>query len=339
LLLFFSPLRGRALARQWASIRQQGAEERPPRLLHCRPMSVFTAITESDLIALLGEAGLRLLAFRPASSGIENSNYLIDACNAAGRRQDLVLTLFEQLPAKALPWYAQVLEQVAASGLPVPCPISLPRGTLFQLAGKPAMLVPRLPGQHIDQPQAGHCRQIGAALARLHQVEISSPTPLPDERTQLVALLGQLKEGADKTLARHQLDRWLASSGPRRLVHADLFRDNALFDGERLSGLLDFYHACHDRPIYDLAVAINDWCVDSNGQPDQTLQDALLAGYGSEQLLSMEELSSLPLALTIAAMRFWLSRLAGQHQQALEGQGSKDPAPFYRLWQLRSQAL
>jgi homoserine kinase type II len=302
-------------------------------------MSVFTAVSETDLTNLLAEAGLRLLAFRPASSGIENSNYLIDACNSSGARSDVVLTLFEQMPAAVLPWYADLLAAVAAAGLPVPCPITHPRGTVFNLAGKPAMLVPRLPGRHIDQPGTDHCRQIGAALARLHRVRISHPAPQPDERQVLVGMLAALPDGADKSLAQAQLQQWLSLAGEPVLIHADLFRDNALFDQGQLSGLLDFYHACHDLAVYDLAVAINDWCLDNAGQPLAALQHALLEGYESGRSLSAKDKSNLPLALTIAAMRFWLSRLGGQHQQALEGEGSKDPAPFHRLWQLRSQAL
>lgn len=302
-------------------------------------MSVFTAVSETELSRLLAEAGLRLLGFRPASSGIENSNYLIDACDLGGARSDVVLTLFEQMPAAVLPWYADLLSAVAAAGLPVPCPITHPRGTLFNLAGKPAMLVPRLPGRHIDQPEVGHCRQIGAALARLHQISVDRPTPQADEREQLSGMLENLPDSHDRSIARAQLLPWLSLAGERVLVHADLFRDNALFDRDRLSGLLDFYHACHDLAVYDLAVAINDWCLDSAGQPLKALQDALLEGYESKRSLSSWDKSCLPLALAIAAMRFWLSRLGGQQQQALEGQGSKDPAPFHRLWQLRSQAL
>jgi homoserine kinase type II len=256
-------------------------------------MSVFTAVSGTDLTRLLAEAGLRLLDFRPASSGIENSNYLIDACGADGERSDVVLTLFEQMPAGVLPWYADLLAAVAKAGLPVPCPIAHPRGTLFSLAGKPAMLVPRLPGQHIDQPDADHCRQIGAALARLHQVSVASPAPQADERQLLASMLAHLPDSADKTRAEVQLRTWLGLA----------------------------------------------WCLDGTGQPLATLQEALLTGYGSERSLSTQERSYLPLALAIAAMRFWLSRLGGQSQQALEGQGSKDPAPFHRLWQLRSQAL
>ena len=302
-------------------------------------MSVFTAVSGTDLTRLLAEAGLRLLDFRPASNGIENSNYLIDACAPDGQRSDVVLTLFEQMPAAVLPWYADLLTAVAAAGLPVPCPTAHPRGTLFRLAGKPAMLVPRLPGQHIGQPSADHCRQIGAALARLHQVSVASPAPQADERQQLVRMLAELPDSADKRRADSQLQQWLSLAGKPVLVHADLFRDNALFDQGQLSGLLDFYHACHDLAVYDLAVAINDWCLDSAGQPLAALEETLLAGYESERSLSPQERSYLPLALAIAAMRFWLSRLGGQSQQALEGQGSKDPAPFHRLWQLRSQAL
>lgn len=301
-------------------------------------MSVFTLVRENELSDLLKEAGLQLLAFRPASAGIENSNYLIDANDQRGQRADVVLTLFERLPATALPWYAEVLSQAAATGLPVPCPLAHPRGTIFSLAGKPAMLVPRLPGRHLDQPEPQHCWQIGAALARLHDIPVSSPAPLADERSRLIGRLDELEDGEERTTARQHIDQWLQSGGPRVLVHADLFRDNALFDGDRLSGLLDFYNACHDHPIYDLAVAINDWCVDDWGEPQAAHQKALLEGYESMRSLTPEDMLFLPQALTIAALRFWLSRLAGRHQSAIEGQGSKDPEEFARLYRLRAKA-
>ncbi|MCC1496063.1 homoserine kinase [Alcanivorax sp. 1008] len=302
-------------------------------------MSVFTPITETELSELLEEAGLQLLAFRPASAGIENSNYLIDANDNTGMRADVVLTLFERLPATALPWYAEVLARAAAVGLPVPCPLAHPRGTIFSMAGKPAMLVPRLPGHHLDQPEPRHCRQIGVALAQLHGIQISNPAPQGDERSLLAARLNELEEGEEKTHAREHIDHWLNTGGPRVLVHADLFRDNALFKNDQLTGLLDFYNACHDHPVYDLAVAINDWCVDTHGKPLPEHEQAMLHGYQSVRTLTSEELALLPEALTIAALRFWLSRLAGQQQSAIAGQGSKDPEEFARLYRLRRQAL
>jgi len=301
-------------------------------------MSVFTAVQEPELRTLLAELDLTLLGYRPASQGIENSNYLVDACHADGQRDDLVLTLFEHLSADTLPWYADVLTRLADQGLPVPCPRAHPRGTVFFLSGKPAMLVPRLPGAHILQPDTMHCRQIGTALARLHNVAINQ-SPLPDERSQLPHRLTLLPDGPERDRAGRLLARWLNSGGDRVLVHADLFRDNALFVGDQLSGLLDFYNACHDHPSYDLAVAINDWCVDGNGIPLPEQQAALLEGYLSERSLSSEDLDLLPIALAIAALRFWLSRLAGRHKTALEGSGSKDPEPFARLYRRRLSAI
>src|SRR5690606_8726701 len=119
----------------------------------------------------------------------------------------------------------------------------------------------------------------------------------------------------------------------------DLFRDNALFANDRLSGLLDFYNACHDVPVYDLAVAINDWCVDAHGQPLPTHQHAILEGYRSVRPLTSKDLELLPEALAIAALRFGLSRLAGRQQSAIAGQGSKDPQELARLYRLRRRAL
>ena len=122
------------------------------------------------------------------------------------------------------------------------------------------------------------------------------------------------------------------------LIHADLFRDNALFDRQgRLTGVLDFYNACLERPEYDLAVALNDWAVASDGRPVPRRQGALLAGYrdgGGEW-----DESVLALALAVAALRVWLSRLAGPGAGGAGGQGSQAPADFAGAFGYRFDAL
>ena len=305
-------------------------------------MSAFTPLPDHVLTELLAELGWQPLACAPAHHGIENSNYLIDAGDGAGQRRALVLTLFETLPPTALPWFAELLTRVAAAGLPVPCPIALPRGTVFTCCERPALLVPRLPGAHVEQPSPAHCAAVGAALARLHQVPADLPRRAGAEPDDSLGALLDWLPAEQPTLAadaRQRVAAWLGRGSVQTLIHADLFRDNVLFEGERLSGLLDFYNAGHGDPLYDLAVAINDWCVGDGGAPQPALQQAMLAGYRQQRALTEADLAALPEALAVAALRFWLSRRASQHQSALAGAGSKDPAPFAQLYQRRVAAV
>jgi len=52
---------------------------------------------------------------------------------------------------------------------------------------------------------------------------------------------------------------------PRGPIHADLFRDNVMFQGAgedlELTGFFDFYFAGVDSWLFDLAVCLNDWCI------------------------------------------------------------------------------
>jgi homoserine kinase type II len=183
------------------------------------------------------------------------------------------------------------------------------------------------------------CRQVGALLARLHRCDTGALLALPDERRRLETLATQLnrlpydhREGA-----RALLSDWQARPAGTTLIHGDLFRDNLLWQQGRISALLDFYNACLDYPEYDLAVTLNDWCVDSNGKPVAAREQALLEGY-REHGGQLDD-SLLLEALAVAALRFWLSRLAGPVSEYSEGQGSKDPEEFARIFQWRIGAL
>lgn len=291
-------------------------------------MAVITHLSQEDIVAVLAPRGYRLLDATPASEGIENSNYLLRCERDDGAPIGLVLTLLEHQTSEAARWFAEMLDRFREQGLPVPAPVCAP----FPLHDRPALLAPWLPGEHILIPQARHCRQIGRFLAGLHRVP-APPQPPQSERDTLHELarhLPRLPE-AWQPRAAEVLARWDAvPARPGSLLHADLFRDNALFLDGQLSGVLDFYHACVDRPAYDVAVALNDWCVNSDGTPDAVRAEALLEGYGA---FAQEEKEVLPLALAVAALRFWLSRAGA------EGPARKDPEEFARVFAHRWQEL
>lgn len=291
-------------------------------------MAVLTHLSAADIAAVLAPHGWRLLSARPASEGIENSNYLLRCEDGDGRPLGLVLTLLEHQSPSAAHWFADMLARLARHGLPVPAPVVAP----FLLQERPALLSPWLPGAHVAAPAPDHCRQIGAFLAALHAVTPPADPP-QSERAMLHALAAGLARLPAPWRARAEavLARWDAvAPSPGTLLHADLFRDNALFEQDRLSGVLDFYHACIDRPAYDLAVALNDWCVQADGSADEARQRALLDGYGT---LPEAERRLLPLALAVAALRFWLSRLLAT------GPARKDPEVFARIFRRRWERL
>ena len=292
-------------------------------------MAVYTEVSTEQARHFLSSLGLSTLQdLRPISSGIENTNYFVTTPEG-----EWVLTVFERLDFEQLPFYLQLMRHLARHGLPVPEPRANAAGDLVhQLCGKPAALVNRLEGESLDAPDLHHVAQLGGVLARLHLAVADFPlqqpnlrgldwreSAAPTVRPYLDADIGALLD------AEMAFQREVAASAayrqlPRGAVHADLFRDNALFAGlpgrERLSGVFDFYFAGVDTFMFDLAVVLNDWCVNlDNGVLDEARAQALVSAYLAERVVDGAELRLLPAMRRAAALRFWLSRLADWHRR------------------------
>ncbi len=314
-------------------------------------MAVFTAVSEAQAQALLDRLGLgRLRLLTGIKAGIENSNFFVDTETGS-----YVLTVFERLRHDQLPFYLGLMQHLAAKGLPVPAPQADRDGqTLFTLQGKPAALVSRLRGGHQLAPDIFHCEQLGRTLARLHLGVADFPLQQPNLRglawwlsaSQAVlphldaerAALLQDELAFQQQIAARVLEL------PRGAIHADLFRDNAMFEGlpgrEQLSGVFDFYFAGVDSFLFDLAVCLNDWCVDlESGRLIEERAAALVAAYERERPLSGAEHRLLPALLRAAALRFWISRLYDWH---LPREASllkpHDPTHFERVLRLRRES-
>ncbi len=311
-------------------------------------MAVFTSLDAHEVGAFLAGFDLgELTDLQGIASGIENTNYFVDTT-----RGRYVLTLFERLHAAQLPFYLQLMHHLAAHAIPVPDPMADRDGrVLHELKGKPAVLVTRLRGRSELQPTAEHCAQLGACLARMHLAAADFAPEQPNLRglawqRELMPRLLPLLQPAQAALLRAEIAHQIALQAtpdyaalPRSAVHADLFRDNALFDDGRLSGVFDWYFAGVDSWIFDLAVALNDWCIDlPSGEFDAARHDALLDAYQRVRALQPLECALLPDALRAAALRFWVSRLADLHlprdAQLLQ---PHDPTHFERV--LRARAL
>ena len=316
-------------------------------------MAVFTPVSEASLRQLLSRFDLGdLLAFEGIASGIENTNYFVDT--TAGR---YVLTLFEKLTAQQLPFYLELMRHLADRGIACPRPMADRSGALLhECESKPASIATRLKGQWQPRPTAAHCRLLGAALAASHNAVADYPGTQPNLRglawwqqtaPQILPFLSadQAELLSDELSAQTAFAKTAAAKHlPSGAVHADVFRDNVLFEetpsGPVLGGFIDFYFAGVDTFIFDLAVAANDWCVDHNKEDKGDFLslhlDALLEGYNVVRRLSEDERAAWPMMLRAAAYRFWVSRLYDWHLPRDAAMLTpKDPSHFERLLRTR----
>ncbi len=277
-------------------------------------MAVFTSVSEAELTAWLGDYSLgQLLELQGIASGIENTNYFVTTTN--GR---FVLTLFEILSADELPFYLNLMAHLARHGIPCPNPVANRFNQfLGTLNGKPACIVSRLHGRSTRAPNSAHCAAIGAMLGQMHIAGQSFSQIMPNPRGAawraatapkvcpfLDARQVTLLESEVALQAQHN---W--SSLPQGVIHADLFRDNVLLEDHRVGGLIDFYFACSDALLYDVAITVNDWCMHADGTLDETKTQKFLQSYHTVRPLLDSECDAWPLMLRLAALRFWLSRL------------------------------
>ena len=313
-------------------------------------MAVFTPLTQEELQPWFAQFNLGPLTdLQGIASGIENSNFYALTTN-----NRYIVTIFERLTKEELPFYLSMMQHMAASGVVCASPIANASGAILQsLKGKPAALVTCLKGKATTHPEASHCAAVGQTLAQMHNAASSFKGALPNLRglqwwqatapkvspflsPDLAALLA--REVATQTcfattLAYQQL--------PRGAVHADLFRDNVLFDGLQMGGVIDFYFAGVDTFVFDLAVTVNDWCItDETGELNQPRHDALMNAYKAARPLSNNEYDAWPLMLRAAALRFWISRLFDFYlPREAAILTPKDPNHFERILKSRCTQL
>jgi homoserine kinase type II len=290
-------------------------------------MAVFTEVSDNEAGTLLRALNLgELRELRGIQSGIENTNYFVTAEDIFGPHE-YVLTLFERLTFEQLPFYLHLMKHLAQHGIPVPDPAADASGDILHtVCGKPAALVNKLAGKHELAPGADHCAQVGAMLARMHLAGRDYNRSQPNLRglpwwNETVPVVLPFVTPEQAALLRSELafqNHVAAGSAyaalPRGPVHADLFRDNVMFEDGRLTGFFDFYFAGVDSWLFDIAVCLNDWAVDlPTGRHDAERARAFLEAYASVRPLGAAERQLLPAMLRAGALRFWISRLWDFH--------------------------
>ena len=290
-------------------------------------MAVYTEVSVDEASTLLQQLKLGdLKALRGCSGGIENTNYFVTT-ELEGEIHEYVLTLFERLTIEQLPFYLRLMKHLAQRGIPVPDPAADAQGDLvFKAKGKPAAVVNKLRGQSELKPTSTHCFEVGRTLARMHLAGRDFPLQQPNLRglpwwNETVPVVLPYLNATQAALIQSELayqNHVAASSAYAALpcgpIHADLFRDNVMFDNldgkPELTGFFDFYFAGVDTWLFDIAVTLNDWCIDlDTGKPDAERTRSLLAAYNAERPLEPAERALLPAMLRGGALRFWISRL------------------------------
>jgi homoserine kinase type II len=296
-------------------------------------MAVYTEIDDASLTALVAEYDIgTVVSCKGIAEGVENSNYMLATTKGA-----YIVTLYEKRTRSSdLPFFLALMDHLAARGIACPTPIHGRDGkSLRKACGRPAAIVSFLQGVWHRAPSAAHCAGLGKAMAEMHLASASFNQSRANDLSldgwrRLAETCGdnadKVRQGLSQCI-REELTAlalvWpgVAGSGgtgsrvgapvllPRGIVHADLFPDNVLFLDDKLSGIIDFYFACEDFYAYELAIVLNAWCFEPDGEFNVTKARQLLRAYTRIRPLSGAELDFLPILARGAALRFLLTRL------------------------------
>lgn len=294
-------------------------------------MSVYTTLTLQEVQDFAAPYGLKAADLIPIQGGIQNTNYFMVCENG----QQFVLTIFEEMDERGAGELVPVLEHLGKSGLAVPVPLQHHGKAIHSLKGKPAQIAPRMRGAHPMPSTVGQVQAIAAAQAEMHVALQGFPLERAAYRDhaywrQVSREIKPTLDAADTALLNNLLGLYDALSAmypdrPKGFIHSDLFRDNTLFEGDALQGILDFYELNKDELLFDIAITLNDFCTD---YPEVTLNEeksvAFLKAYESVRPLTADEKSCLELYLAMAAGRFWMMRLQVAQKNAAEGRAGGD---------------
>ncbi|GAA0743874.1 homoserine kinase [Sphingomonas sp. ABOLD] len=305
-------------------------------------MAVYTQVSAEALSAFLERFDVgELVSAKGIAEGVENSNYLVDTSKSR-----FILTLYEKRVDQGdLPYFMALLDHCADRGLPVPPAVPDRDGTLIHtLEGRPACLIQFLSGVSVSHPTPAQARAAAEAMGRMHKAVADFPQDRPNSMgvdtwrplfERCGTSLNDIAPGLYEELGR-ALDRvtalWPREGFDTCAIHADLFPDNVLMLGNRVTGLIDFYFACTDLRLYDLAVMHTAWAFDATGERfDPYVSEALLEGYETSYKLTEKERAILPLLATGACIRFTLSRAWDWLNTPADALVTrKDPMAFWR---------
>ena len=280
-------------------------------------MAVYTHIDAEMLAEFLKGYDIGSpLVFKGIAEGVSNSNYFLQTDVAR-----YILTLYEmRANTQDLPYFLDVMHHLAGDGLPCPLPVEDKKGIALQkLAGKGACIISFLDGVSVSHPTPDQCASVGKVLAEMHMsaesfastrandLSLSGWKDMADSvRDKADTITNGLAKLIDDEISYLQA-HW-PQDLPSGLIHADLFPDNVLFTGDKLTGIIDFYFACTDMYAYDIAICINAWCFDDEHAFQTSHAKRLTEMYDMFRSLTPAEVKALPILCRGAALRFLLTR-------------------------------
>ncbi|WP_104490374.1 homoserine kinase [Acinetobacter indicus] len=289
-------------------------------------MSVYTPLTLKEVQDFAAPYGLEVVDLIPIQGGIQNTNYFLVAQDGT----HYVLTVFEDMDEQAAGELVPVLEHLGEAGLAVAVPLSYAGKAIHSIKQKPAQIAPRLIGEHPMPASIAQVEAIAVAQAKMHVALKDFPLKraFVHDHAYWLAVSQEIKPSlseADKVLLSKLLGLYEALTAiypdrPKGFIHSDLFRDNTLFEGDQLQGILDFYELNQDEWLFDIAITLNDFCTE---YPQVSLNEdkamAFLKAYDRIRPLTEDEKACLELYLAMAAGRFWMMRLQVAQKNALQG--------------------
>ena len=300
-------------------------------------MAVYTSITKEELKAFLSDFDVGTLqSFDGISSGVTNTNYLVTTS-----LNKYIFTVFEHHSMGELPFFINLMTFLSGHNIDCPNPIlDKHKNAINLLKGKPALLVSFLNGSEVEKISEIHCFAVGKSLARMHSITKTFSEKRKNDRglewikekfagmkSKLTSLEKNMIELEIDFLSHHDV-----GDLPKSTIHGDLFRDNVLFLNEKRPSFIDFYYACEEVLVFDIAIALNDWCIDADGAIDKNKLKEFIEGYETERPLTKEERVYMPVALRWAALRFYISRLEHiQSNPSAEILAAKNPNQFRNI--------
>ncbi|MGR0304639.1 homoserine kinase [Acinetobacter beijerinckii] len=314
-------------------------------------MSVYTPLSLEEVQAFAEPYGLAVIDLIPIQGGIQNTNYfLVDQS-----QKQYVLTVFEELDAEGASELVPVLDCLGDADVPVAVPLKHQGQAIHTIADKPAQIAPRLMGEHPEEATLVQIKAIAQAQAKMHLALKDFPLERDFNRNHQYwsGVAEQLRPNMnedDQSLLDQVFQQFahITQQHPNRpmgFIHSDLFRDNTLFEGDQLQGILDFYELNQDEFLFDIAISINDFCTAyPQAHLDQAKADAFLAAYQTIRQLTDDELACLNIFLAMATCRFWSMRLQVAQKNAEQGRtgediSQKDPLEMRMMLQDRLQRI
>ncbi len=283
-------------------------------------MAVFTDISENKLKKFLELYDIgKLASFEGISEGIQNTNFIVQTT-----KSKYILTLYEDKRIfSSLPFFFSFMEHLENKKIPCASPVHASDGSILQkLANRPAAIVNFLPGKWPKTIRSEHCAEVGKYSALMHKAAKDFKQKRDDsvfgaveywnkrikeESLDINSLKSGLSDEIDKSFRKIK-SQW-PDNLPSGAIHGDLFPDNVLFEGGKVSGIIDFYMSHNDFFAMDLANTLTQWCFEHGAEFNITKAKAMLSAYNKVRKLSDAELKALPTLASAAATKWFLTRL------------------------------